>query len=154
MLIKSPLLAPVLAIVLSTAGLALPALAQGPADGGVTVWAKGMPPGGITEKKDFGDHSLQIGHREEDGKAEIHMTKADVMVIQSGSAVLITGGEAIDKVASGPNEFLGSGIKGGVRHDMKAGDIIEIPPGVPHQFLVPKGGQVTYFVTKVVKAAK
>jgi mannose-6-phosphate isomerase-like protein (cupin superfamily) len=146
---KSPILA--LAIV---AYAALPAVAQAPADGGVTLWVKGVPPGGITEKKDFGDHAFQIGHREENGRAEIHMTKADVMVIQSGAATLITGGEAIDKVSTGSNEFQGSGIKGGVSHNLTAGDILEIPPGVPHQFLVPKGGQVTYFVTKVVRTPK
>jgi hypothetical protein len=50
------------------------ALAQ---DGGITVWKNGMPPGGITEKKDFGDHLLEISHREVDGKAELHKVKAD-----------------------------------------------------------------------------
>ena len=132
---------------------ALPVAALAQSDGGVTVWKRGLPPGGITEKKDFGDHAMQIGHREVDGQAEIHLTKSDVLLIQSGAATLVTGGQAIDAKTVAPNELLGSGIRGGVNHEMTPGDVIEIPPGVPHQFLVPKGGQVTYFVVKVVRAA-
>lgn len=138
-------------LILCLALACLPGAALAQSDGGVTVWKNGVPPGGITEKKDFGDHAMQIGHREVDGQAEIHLTKSDVLVIQSGAATLITGGQAIDPVSSGPNELLGSGIRGGVSHDMRPGDVIEIPPGVPHQFLVPKGGQVTYFVVKAVR---
>ena len=120
-------------------------------DGGITVWKKGMPPGGITEKKDFGDHLLEISHREVDGKAELHKVKVDVMVIQSGSATLVTGGEVIDPKDTGPNEIQGSGIKGGVKHEIGPGDVIEIPAGVPHQFFVAPGTQITYLVVKVLK---
>jgi mannose-6-phosphate isomerase-like protein (cupin superfamily) len=124
------------------------ALAQ---DGAITVWKKGMPPGGITEKKDFGDHLLEISHREVDGKAELHKVKVDVMVIQSGTATLVTGGEVIDPKDTGPNEIQGSGIKGGVKHEVGPGDVIEIPAGVPHQFFVAPGKQITYLVVKILK---
>jgi mannose-6-phosphate isomerase-like protein (cupin superfamily) len=120
-------------------------------DGGVTVWPKGMPPGGIKEKADFGDHLLEISHREVDGKVELHKVKADVMVIQTGTATLVTGGEVIDPKDTGPNEIQGSGIKGGVKHEVGPGDVIEIPAGVPHQFFVAPGTQITYLVVKVVK---
>jgi mannose-6-phosphate isomerase-like protein (cupin superfamily) len=113
-----------------------------------------MPPGGITEKKDFGDHLLEISHREVDGKAELHKVKADVIVIQTGKATLVTGGEVIDPKDTGPNEIQGSGIKDGVKHEVGPGDVIEIPAGVPHQFFVAPGTQITYLVVKVVKQAK
>ena len=124
------------------------ALAQ---DGGITVWPKGVPPGGITEKKDFGDHLLEISHREVDGKCELHKVKADVIVIQTGTATLVTGGEVIDPKDTGPNEIQGLGIKGGVKHEVGPGDVIEIPAGVPHQFFLAPGTQITYLVVKVVK---
>ncbi|HEY4380682.1 MAG TPA: hypothetical protein VGN01_10085 [Acidobacteriaceae bacterium] len=124
------------------------ALAQ---DGGITVWPKGMPPGGITEKKDFGDHLLEISHRETNGKCELHKVKADVIVIQTGTATLVTGGEVIDPKDTGPNEIQGSGIKGGVKHEIGPGDVIEIPAGVPHQFFLAPGTQITYLVVKVIK---
>jgi mannose-6-phosphate isomerase-like protein (cupin superfamily) len=120
-------------------------------DGGITVWPKGMPPGGIAVKADFGDHLLEISHREVDGKAELHKVKADVMVIQTGTATLVTGGEVIDPKDTGPNEIQGSGIKGGVKHEVGPGDVIEIPAGVPHQFFLKPGTQITYLVVKVIK---
>jgi mannose-6-phosphate isomerase-like protein (cupin superfamily) len=124
------------------------ALAQ---TGGITIWPKGVPPGGIKERADFGDHLLEISHREVDGKCELHKVKADVIVIQTGTATLVTGGEVIDPKDTGPNEIQGSGIKGGVKHEVGPGDVIEIPAGVPHQFFLAPGAQITYLVVKVVK---
>src|SRR5580700_6923059 len=105
---------------LAVALLSSAALAQ---DGGITVWPKGVPPGGIKEKADFGDHLLEISHRTGDGRAELHKVKADVMVIQTGSATLVTGGEVIEPVTTGPNEIQGSGIKGGVKRTVGPGDV-------------------------------
>jgi mannose-6-phosphate isomerase-like protein (cupin superfamily) len=134
---------------LALAAFSVPAFAQ--QDGGVTVWQKGVPPEGIKQKADFGDHILSISRRDKDGRCEVHKTKADVMVIQSGAATLITGGEVIDPVVTGPNELQGSGIRGGVKRTVGPGDVIEIPVGVPHQFLLAPRTQITYFLVKVVK---
>ena len=120
-------------------------------DSGITVWPKGMPPGGIKERADFGDHLLEITHREVNGRVEVHKAKADVIVIQTGSATLVTGGEVIDPVTTGPNEIQGSSIKGGVKRTVGPGDVIEIPAGVPHHFFIAPGTQITYLVVKVVK---
>jgi mannose-6-phosphate isomerase-like protein (cupin superfamily) len=119
-------------------------------DGGITIWPKGMPPQGITHKDDYGNHILSVSHREENGKVEIHKTKADVMIIQSGEADIVTGGEIENPVVTGPNELQGPSMKGGVKRHVVAGDIIHIPTGVPHQFFVAKGTQITYMVVKVV----
>jgi len=118
--------------------------------GTITVWPKGIPPGGITQKADFGNHLLEISHRDKDGRAELHQTKADVMVIQTGTATLVYGGEVIDPAPTAPNEIQGSGIRGGRRLTVSPGDVIEIPAGTPHQFLLAPGTQITYLVVKVV----
>lgn len=120
-------------------------------DGGITVWPKGVPPGGIAQKADFGDHLLEISHREVSGKVEVHQVKADVIVIQTGTATLVTGGDVINPTPTGPNEIQGTSMKGGVSRQVGPGDVIEIPPGVPHQFLLAPGTQITYLVVKVVK---
>ena len=131
--------------------IALPSTAVFAQSSSITVWPKGMPPGGITQKVDFGNHLLEITHREKDGRAELHKIKADVMVIQSGTATLVSGGEVIDPAPTAPNEVQGSGIKGGEKHIVSPGDVIEIPAGVPHQFLLAPGTQITYLVVKVVQ---
>jgi hypothetical protein len=38
--------------------------------GGITIWPKGMPLGGIKERAHFGDHLLEISHCEVDGNCE------------------------------------------------------------------------------------
>jgi mannose-6-phosphate isomerase-like protein (cupin superfamily) len=125
------------------------AMAQAP-DGGITIWPKGVPPAG-TKVLSFGDHTMQIGHRDANGRVEVHQKVSDVLVVQSGAATLQTGGETIDPTPTGPNELQGSSIRGGVKRDLVPGDVIEIPAGVPHQFFIPPGGQITYLVLKVIK---
>jgi mannose-6-phosphate isomerase-like protein (cupin superfamily) len=119
-------------------------------DGGLTVWAKGVPPGGVT-RVGFGDFTVFEAHRDGNGRVEVHQTTADLMVVQSGGATLVTGGEVVDPVQTGPNEIGGSAIKGGVSRVLAVGDVVEIPPGVPHQYFIEKGGQITYLLVKVPK---
>ena len=131
-------------------GVALLSSAAHAQDGGITVWPKGVPPAGAVHS-DFGDHNMTIGHREVNGRVEVHQNKADVIVVQSGAATLQTGGEVIDPVTTGLDEIQGSAIKGGVKREIGPGDVIEIPAGVPHQFFIAPGAQITYLVVKVVK---
>ena len=81
---------------------------------------------------------------------EIHAKDADVFYIVDGSATFITGGTAVDVKEIGPNEFHAKSITGGTERHLSKGDVIEIPPGTPHQFI-----EVTnpflYFVVKVTQ---
>jgi len=138
-------------IALAILAFALPSTIAVAQSASITVWPKGVPPGGIAQKADFGNHLLEIMHRETDGQAELHKTKVDVMVIQSGTATLVTGGEVIDPTPTAPNEIRGSGIKGGEKRIVNPGDVIEVPAGLPHQFLLAPGSQITYLVVKVVQ---
>ena len=47
--------------------------------------------------------------------------------------------------------MLGDSIKGGAEHKLGPGDVVHIPSKVPHQLLVPKGKQFTYFVGKITE---
>ncbi len=49
---------------------------------------------------DYGSHKLQISVRTVSGGAEIHAHFDDVMVVQQGTATLITGGSVIDPKSS------------------------------------------------------
>ena len=52
------------------------------------------------------------------------------------------------KVSSGAGEYLGTGIEGGERHPLAAGDVVHIPAKIPHSFLVPQGKHITYVLVK------
>lgn len=124
---------------------------QSPPPDGVKIWQKGMPPKGITEKDDYGDHILSVSHREKDGVVELHEHKDDVMVIQSGEATLVYGGRGVGMHSSAPGEQQGERIEGGTSVHVGPGDVITVAAGVPHQYFVPKGGQITYTLVKIVK---
>ena len=139
----------VLLLILVNLSVVLSASAQ---DKTVTIWTKGVPPGGIAEKAKFGNHILSISHRDKSGRVEVHQDKADVLVIQSGTATFVCGGEVADPVRTAPGEMQGSSIRGGTGRTVAPGDVIEVPAGLPHQFLLAPGAHITYLVVKVLDA--
>jgi quercetin dioxygenase-like cupin family protein len=46
----------------------------------------------------------------------------------------------------------GDSIEGGIRQELKAGDIAHVPAGLPHQMLVAGDKTVTCFVMKIKEA--
>jgi len=116
---------------------------------GFVIWPKGVSPSDLKGKLDFGNHALSISHRDKDGVVEVHEKLVDVLVVQSGEATLVVGGEVIGSRTTAPGEMQGDSIKGGVSRIVSTGDVIHIPAGVPHQFFVDSGKQITYLVVKV-----
>jgi mannose-6-phosphate isomerase-like protein (cupin superfamily) len=97
----------------------------------------------------YGNSLAMIAHREGDGEAEVHRTVADYFVVQSGEAILVTGGEVSGGRTTQPNEIRGESIRDGDKRQLHPGDIVYIPAGVPHQLLIKPGRQFTYFIVKV-----
>ena len=91
-----------------------------------------------------GAHRFRFIHRDADGVPEIHDDIIDVVLVQSGAGTLLVGGEMLDREGS-----RGSGIAGGARHPVAAGDVLHIPARTPHGYLVPDGGHVTYVLVRV-----
>lgn len=94
-------------------------------------------------------HYTMLAFRSTNGGGELHENYADMFYILDGHAAVLTGGEMVDAKTTGPGEVRGSSVKGGVKQELKAGDVVHIPAGMPHQMLVPEGQTVTYFVVKV-----
>ena len=53
--------------------------------------------------------------------AQAHKSIIEIYFVRDGSATLVTGGAIVDKA-----------IRGGVERVIKPGDVVFIPPGVPH----------------------
>ena len=98
---------------------------------------------------DAGNHRFQITHREAGGESEYHETLSDVVFVQSGRATLIYGGKMVDAKTTAPGEMRGTGIEGGKKQMLEAGDVVVIPSKLPHQFTPEKGAAFNYFVVKV-----
>ena len=101
---------------------------------------------------DYGHHRFRLLYRDADGAPEQHDDIVDVVFVQSGEGTLQLGGEMIGRRAgSGAGEYLGTRLEGGARHRLGPGDVVHIPAGIPHSFLVPKGKHITYVLVKFPK---
>jgi mannose-6-phosphate isomerase-like protein (cupin superfamily) len=97
----------------------------------------------------WGNHSASLWRRAQSGEAELHKTKTDLIVVKEGIATLVTGGSIPDARTTTVNEVRGTKIRGGESRKIGPGDIIRIPPGTPHQFILDKGQSVSYFAVKL-----
>jgi len=120
----------------------------------VTIWPHGVSPQGVTHKDNFGNHGLSITVHTTSGIAEVHQATADVMIVQSGEATLIYGGEVVDAKQTAPNEVRGPSIRNGTSVHVSTGDVIHFAAGVPHQWIVDPGKQITYLVVHIEEPTK
>jgi mannose-6-phosphate isomerase-like protein (cupin superfamily) len=111
---------------------------------GYVVWPKGLPPEGSPQKIQFEHHSWSLAHREKSGIVESHGTRTIVMIVQSGEATLVVGTDIVDAKNTSPTEIRGTSIRNGIERKVSAGDVINMPAGLPHQFLLEPGKQITY----------
>jgi mannose-6-phosphate isomerase-like protein (cupin superfamily) len=96
-----------------------------------------------------GNLALKLSVRTASGGAEIHAHFDDLMIVQRGSATLITGGTVIGGTTSADGETHGSGIEGGVSKTIGVGDVVIVPAGQAHQLLVPRGVVYAAMVAKI-----
>lgn len=102
-----------------------------------------------TTLADYGSHKVQISVRTASGGAEIHAHFDDVMIVEQGSATLITGGTVTDPKSNPDGETKGTGIQDGQSRTISVGDVITVNAGIPHQILVPAGTTYSAIVIKV-----
>jgi len=99
--------------------------------------------------REYPQHAAMLSFRARDGEAEQHANFADLFYVLSGQATLVTGGTVAGSRTIAPGEVRGAAVEGGVRQELRAGDLIHVPAGVPHQVLVPGEKTFTAFVLKI-----
>ena len=111
------------------------------------AFAKGMP------MVEVGDYKIHASRREAPGMVEIHTRDTDIAYVIQGSATLVTGGTAIDLKTTGVEELRGRSIQGGETRELKPGDVVIIPNGIPHWFKR-VSAPFLYYVVKVRQARR
>ncbi len=82
-----------------------------------------------------GSHSVNVRIVTPSNAPLVHHQSVDVWVVTSGSATAITGGELLNQTQrANADDIAGTEIRGGVEQPLKPGDLIFVPPGVPHGF--------------------
>jgi mannose-6-phosphate isomerase-like protein (cupin superfamily) len=98
---------------------------------------------------DYGSYKLQLSVRTASGGAEVHAHWDDVMVVEAGSATLVTGG-SVDGASTDTNgETHGAKIDGGQTQTLVAGDTVTVRAGTPHQILLEPGTVYEAYVVKI-----
>jgi quercetin dioxygenase-like cupin family protein len=82
------------------------------------------------------------------GEAEAHANDADIFHVLEGTATFIVGGTITGAHETAPGETRGTGLDGGEAYELKTGDVITIPVGIPHWFKSVQG-PFRYYVVKV-----
>lgn len=106
---------------------------------GFEIW-KGQDLKGQTVPKDLtrtAAFETLVMHLDADGSPELHASEVELLVMESGEATLVIGGK-----------IHGTSIGGGEKRALSEGDIVHIPPNLPHQLLVEPGKRVTYLAIK------
>jgi mannose-6-phosphate isomerase-like protein (cupin superfamily) len=97
----------------------------------------------------YGNLTLRLYVRRTAGGGEIHKHFDDLMIVQQGTATLVTGGTIADPKQQDNGEIRGSKVVGGVSRKLVPGDIVIIPAGVAHQTIIEPGSTYAYLVAKV-----
>ena len=97
----------------------------------------------------YGNLALNLSVRTTSGGGEVHQHFDDLMIVQQGSATLVTGGALVDP-KTGPNgEIKGTSVQNGISQTITVGDVVIVPAGVPHQLLIPAGTTYSAMVAKI-----
>ena len=111
------------------------------------AFAKGMP------MVEVNDYKIHASRREGSGMVEVHTRDTDIAYVIQGSATLVTGGTAVGLKSTGLEELRGSAIHGGETRELKPGDVVIIPNGIPHWFQR-VSAPFLYYVVKVRQAPR
>jgi mannose-6-phosphate isomerase-like protein (cupin superfamily) len=96
-----------------------------------------------------GNLTLRLYVRKASGGGEIHAHFDDLMIVEQGSATLVTGGTLADRKELADGESRGSKVVGGASRKITVGDVVIVPAGVAHQTIVDPGSTYAYMVAKV-----
>lgn len=102
--------------------------------------------------REYPQHLVILSFRSRDGEAEIHQDCASLFCVLAGTATLLTDGTLVRARTVEPGVMRGDSIEDGMRQELKAGDIAQVPAGVPHQMVVAGEKTVTCFVIKIKEA--
>ena len=115
-----------------------------------------LPPGPL--------RTLQLGRfeglanamntRDSMGVHERHEGFTDIFVVQKGSARLLYGGTVEGQREESPGEWRGGTIRGGIQTELRPGDVVVVPAGIPHQWLLNPGERLAYLSFKVAGPKK
>jgi mannose-6-phosphate isomerase-like protein (cupin superfamily) len=99
--------------------------------------------------REYPRHVAMLSFRSRDSEAEMNQNVAVLFCVLAGAATLVSGGTLTHDRVVEPGVTRGNSIENGKRQELKAGDIIHVPAGIPHQVLVAGEKTITCFVVQI-----
>jgi len=101
--------------------------------------------------KDLGNYKFEILRRDGSGGGEQHNNWTDIFIVQGGEGTIVYGGSLPDSKDTGNGEIRAPKHVGGKSQKVTTGDVLVMPPGIPHQTIVEPGKQFFVLIVKVEK---
>lgn len=102
---------------------------------------------------DLGNHKFEILRRDGSGAGELHKNWTDIFVVQGGEATILYGGSIEEARDTGNGEIRGPRVVGAKAQKVSAGDVLVMPPGIPHQTVVEPGKLFFVLIVKVLASS-
>jgi len=84
---------------------------------------------------DHENYYVEYAQRSDQGnEPEVHTHWTHYIQVLSGEATLVYGGTVSHARETGPGQIRGDAIVGGTTMTVRAGDFLQIPAGMPHEF--------------------
>src|ERR1700685_1745670 len=95
---------------------------------------------------DHENYYVEYATRTDQGnEPEVHTHWTHYIHVLSGEATLIYGGTVSNFRETSPGQLRGDAIAGGTKMTVHTGDFLQIPAGMPHEF-IPTGAKFRYVV--------
>lgn len=101
--------------------------------------------------REYEGHAMMLSVRLRSGIAEFHERFADLFIVLDGKATLVTGGTIVGAHEVGPGEIRGKEVEGGMRRELRAGDVAHVPAATPHQMLLSGDNGFAALVMKIAQ---
>jgi hypothetical protein len=99
--------------------------------------------------KEFPHYSAGLSFMGRTSEAEVQEDCSCLFHVLGGTATLLSGGTLTRPKQAGPGELRGDSIENGIRQELRQGDIVHIPAGIPYQFLIAGDKSVTCLIVKI-----
>jgi Cupin domain. len=101
--------------------------------------------------KEFPHYSVGLTFIGRTGDVEVHENRTCIFHVLGGAATLVTGGTMTRAHQAGAGELRGDAIENSTRQELRQGDVVHVPPGIPHQFLIAGEKAITCLVVKIME---
>ena len=99
---------------------------------------------------DLGNHKFEILRRDGSGAGELHQNWTDIFIVQGGEATILYGGSIEEARKTRATASIGvPRVVAAKSQKVATGDVLVMPPGIPHQTVVEPGKSFFVLIVKV-----